>query len=235
MVTSSDKSMPATQTSDNTMSTPSSEILKTAVEEIIAAVEIPTRTLSKAFTNKYLKRQTTEELKAKRSEISLKISGSKKKLKAQSNSDFDYWVRRTEIIEKEVEHARLQKRISVRDFLKTGGGTEQEWVKTPEARKLLEQEKAYASEQKIYSRQAERLRILPGHKQKNMRRAFMQLFTTSPNSLGISTGMGRRDSGEQSSFRKALIEASGVAHPTHEAVWCPILSEWVSEGYSTLR
>ena len=215
------------------MSALSSENLNTGIKEIVATVEIPTRTSSKGFAKKCLKRQTTGELKAKRSEISLKISDSKKKLKAQSSFDSDYWVRRTNIAEKEVEHARLQNRISVRDFMKTGGGTEQEWVKTLEARKLFEQEKSYVSEQRIYSRQAQELKILPGQKQKNMRRAFMQLFTTSPSGLGISTRMGRRDTSEQSNFRKALIEASNAAHPTNEAVWCPVLSKWVAADYST--
>lgn len=210
--------MPATQSDDSMMSTISSENLKTGIKEVVAAVETPTRTSSKGFTKNGLKRQTTVDLKAKRSEINIKISDLKKKLKAQSSFDFDYWVRRTNIAEKEVEHARLQKRISVRDFMKTGGGTKREWVKTPEARKLFEQEKSYASEQRIYSRQAQELKILPGQNHKIMRRAFIQLFTTSPSGLGISTGMGRRDTSEQSNFRKALIEASNAAHPTNQAV-----------------
>lgn len=117
--------------------------------------------------------------------------------------------------------------------MKTCGGIEQEWVKTQEARKLFEQEKSYVSEQRIYSRQAQELKILPGQKQKNMRRAFMQLFTTSPSGLGVSTGMGRRDTSEQSNFRKALIEASNAAHPTDESVWCPVLSKWIVADYST--
>lgn len=166
--------------------------------------------------------------------IESKAIHSKKRLKAQSSFDSDYWVRRTNIAEKEVEHARLQKRISVRDFMKTGGGSEQEWVKTQEARKLFEQEKSYVSEQRIYSRQAQELKILPGQKQKNMRRAFMQLFKTSPSGLGVSTGMGRRDTSVQPNFRKALIEASNAAHPTNEAVWCPVLSKWVAADYSTI-
>ena len=115
----------------------------------------------KGFTRKDLKQQTINELKEKRSEMDLKISDSKKKLKAQSSFDSDHWVRRTDIAEKEVEGAILQKRISVRDFMKTGGGTEQGWVKTPNARKLFEQDKTYASEQKIYSRQAEKLKNVP--------------------------------------------------------------------------
>lgn len=118
--------------------------------------------------------------------------------------------------------------------MKTGGGSEQEWVKTQEARKLFEQEKSYVSEQRIYSRQAQELKILPGQKQKNMRRAFMQLVKTSPSGLGVSTGMGRRDTSVQPNFRKALIEASNAAHPTNEAVWCPVLSKWVAADYSTI-
>lgn len=113
-------------------------------------------------------------------------------------------VRRTNIAEKELEHARLQKRISVRDFMKIGGGREQEWVKTAEARKLFEQEKLYLSEQKIYSRQAQELKILPGQKQKNMHRAFMQLFTTRSSGLGVSTGMSRRDTSVQSNYSESF-------------------------------
>lgn len=233
MVSSPDRSISGTQSGDNVMKTPSSGNLEPGVKKISTAVEIPTRTSSKGFIKNCLKRQTTEELKAQRSDISLRISDSKKKLKAQPSFDSDYWVRRTNIAEKELEHARLQKRISVRDFMKIGGGREQEWVKTAEARKLFEQEKLYLSEQKIYSRQAQELKILPGQKQKNMRRAFMQLFTTSSSGLGVSTGMGRRDTSVQSNFRKALIEASNAAHPTDDAVWCPVLSKWVAEDFST--
>lgn len=61
----------------------------------------------------------------------------------------------------------------------------------------------------------------------------MQLFTTSPSGLGVSTGMGRRDTSVQSNFRKALIEASDAAHQTDEAVWCSVLSKWVVADYST--
>lgn len=62
----------------------------------------------------------------------------------------------------------------------------------------------------------------------------MQLFKTSPSGLGLSTGMGRRDTSVQPNFRKALIEASNAAHPTNEAVWCPVLSKWVAADYSTI-
>ena len=61
----------------------------------------------------------------------------------------------------------------------------------------------------------------------------MQLSTTSPSGFGVSTGMDPRETSEESNFRKALGKASNAAHAEDEAVWCPVLSEWVSEGYST--
>lgn len=61
----------------------------------------------------------------------------------------------------------------------------------------------------------------------------MQLFTTRPSGLGVSTGMCRRDTSGQSNFRKALIESSEAAHPTEESVWCLVLGKCVVADYST--
>lgn len=47
----------------------------------------------------------------------------------------------------QVEHTKLQRKLSIQEFSNICGGKEQDWLKTTEARELLEEERAYALDQ----------------------------------------------------------------------------------------
>jgi hypothetical protein len=111
-----------------------------------------------------------------------------------------------------------------------GAGDETEWEKTEEAQNLLQQLKSHQADQKIFTRQ--KLRLESGGPQKSLRRSFMELFSTSKVGLGMTIGgQGRRDSGEQSRFRAALIQAYNSRYPDPHRpwLWDPILQKFVSE------
>ena len=130
------------------------------------------------------------------------------------------------------QHSTLQRKISLRDFEKINVNGRTAWEQTSEAQDLFAQIKAYQSEEKLYERQ--KLRLATDKPRKSLRRSFLELFTTSKIGLEInSAGQGKRDSGEQSRFRKAVIESYNSAHPNfgrkNEFLWDPILNCWIPE------
>jgi HNH endonuclease len=56
-------------------------------------------------------------------------------------------------------------------------------------------------------------------------RAWMLLFTTSQCGLQINSGIGERDSNEQTAFRKELLTAYDAENPGGD-IWDPIIGDW---------
>ena len=90
------------------------------------------------------------------------------------------------------------------------------------------------STRKMYERQAFRLNNAPVKPEddRNLRRIFIEYFTTSKLGLGITmtgAGAGRRSTSEQSKFRNDLIQVSNSKHedPRCGHLWCPITQQWV--------
>ena len=135
-----------------------------------------------------------------------------------------------------MEHARLQKRISLRDFEQAQDGDEQAWLLTQAAKDLIEEERAWELRHKSCKKQAERLSIRPCDRFKAWRRSWMQMFTTSKMGLDISTtGIGALDNSLQSRFREELLEKMNATNPDPIAnqVWCSVISEWVASEHIT--
>jgi hypothetical protein len=87
----------------------------------------------------------------------------------------------------------------------------------------------------LFKRQAEALSNNKNTR-KELRRAFMELFTTSKIGLGIiNTGRGTRDSSAQSNFRAECIKVynSSNPDPKRKFFWCPILKTWVLGLHTT--
>lgn len=124
------------------------------------------------------------------------------------------------------ERTKIRRKLSLRDFLETGG-KEAEWINSATAQELFEELKAEQANERVYGRQAARLTNENSQSKKTLRRAFMKLFTTSKLGLGItSTGAGKRKGEVQTEFRKSLIDSYGCKHPDEKWLWCPILKAW---------
>lgn len=188
------------------------------------APEIPTQTFSKGSN----KRKASTDLRGEQQKLVTQIREARRKLKAHGSFDYDYWVNRTNVASMQVEHTKVQRKLPIRVFARTCGGKEQDSLKTTEARKLLEEKRAHALDQRICATQVKRLKVEPGDKLKTMHRTFMQLFTCSKIGLNISTGMGRQTR-DQSNFRDGLIRLSNAEHPDPKTdmLWCPISDGWV--------
>ena len=120
---------------------------------------------------------------------------------------------------------QIRRQISIRDFL-ADGGKEAEWIDTTPARALLEEMKAEEADEKMCKRQALRLISETGQTKNPIRHVFIKLFTSSKLGLGIAAAAaGKRDSREQSQFRKSLIK-SYDAESSEGFLWCPVLKDW---------
>lgn len=181
-------------------------------------------------------RQLEDTLEAEKDMINKDLQIARKRLKPQASFSSDYWFQRTSLAKKLQSRADFKRKISLRDFKTSDGGDEQAWLDTPEAKKLIIEMKTHNLEERLCEKQAKRLETEPSQHGKSLRRCFMQMFTISPLGLGAkNTGMGKRDTRAQSSFRKELIRVSNAAHPNprEQLLWCSITNRYHDEGIMT--
>ena len=91
---------------------------------------------------------------------------------------------------------------------------------------------AHCLDEKLYLKQANRLKMDAEGEDGTKRRVFMKLFTTSHLGLNITnTSIGKRDNGAQSKFRADLLDISESRHPDkkRDLVWCPITGGYHTE------
>lgn len=126
---------------------------------------------------------------------------------------------------------QLERKISLQRLQESGERVEP-WFESEAAKELLKVERVLQTDNRLFMKQAERLKYDP-LPTKESRRSFMQWFTRSPNGLGVAGG--RRDTSMQGNFRKSLVKAQDANHPEKEMAshWCPIIRSWVHNKSST--
>ncbi len=117
-------------------------------------------------------------------------------------------------------------------------GAEGEFSESKKASHLRAQAHALEADEKMFTKQAGLLSTETNGAGfgRSKRRAFLELFITSPVGLGVNTtGRGRRDPSDQSRFRAACIREYASKHPDprRPSLWCPILKTWVHERDTT--
>ena len=138
-----------------------------------------------------------------------------------------YWKKHLAIDRHDLRRLEFKKRISSLQHFDQTGETEDEWMTTDEAIKLIEQETALKLEMRAIERQAYRISTdKPSSSPYNIhvRRMFVNLFTFLPRGLGGASAGGRRDCQDQCKLRAALISVSNARHPDPRSqwLWCPI-------------
>ncbi|KAJ5679166.1 hypothetical protein N7462_007410 [Penicillium macrosclerotiorum] len=161
-------------------------------------------------------------LKKRKVEIEAQLKDSKRKWKAQASFDLKFWTQAVEVEDLEIKSSQLKRKISLR----ASGISEAQWTNTTEAQQIFEQIEASEQYKKICRRQIAEL----GQKarSRSLRASFMKLFTTSKMGIGVlTTGAGKRNSSEQSEFRKGLIQAYEAKHSEQNWLWCPIMGDYL--------
>lgn len=167
-------------------------------------------------------------------ELQSHIDSSRKRLKAKGSLGAEFWSQAKEITEQELRFHKLKHKRSFHEFVSTGGKKES-WRDNQEARTLREEKKSLELRLRCVERQMKTLLTPVDNGMIHIsRRWFMELFTAAPTSkggvaAGDVAGQGQRDGGQQSSFRKKIIEfygsAGGVEAPGE--FWCPIMAEFL--------
>ena len=140
-----------------------------------------------------LKRKLKEELKEMVGWYDYETKRKRQKLRPHGSFSAEYWSQASDLALHLHDCTLVKHELSSRE---TGNDTSAEW--------LAPQVKALQTESRLYQQQAERLRMEPGDIEKVNSRAWMLLFTTSQCGLQINSGIGERDSNEQTAFRKEL-------------------------------
>jgi hypothetical protein len=216
-------------------------------------VQIPLRTSSKRAL------ETLEEskLEEQRNDINKELSYSRKKLRPQAsftslyashhrhyseiasaNMFFanSYWTQAADVARQLQNRNEIRRKISLRDYMVEGSGEEGDWLKTAKAGLLFAEMKAAEVDEKICERQAKRLENSAAKPAGNLRRSFIELFTTSTLGLGITfTGRGKRNADLQDQFRKSMIQEYNAhdPNPKRDFLWCPILKRWITQEGAT--
>ncbi|CAO1601922.1 hypothetical protein XANCAGTX0491_005560 [Xanthoria calcicola] len=205
--------------------------------------EISTRTSS----NKRRASTSIEEQAAKIKKLEMRIKIEKLDLKPHESLDSSYWRARARVSKLLQEKDALKKKQSIQNFEFKHVDREaktQAWLETAEGQEIVQTMRANELDYKMCERQARRLHNrLPNDNddekvnadffEKNRRRAFMKLFTSSFRGLGIKSQQtgGERDPDIQQMFRECLIRAQESRHPNHPVnttLWCPIIDSYVT-------
>ncbi|KAB8272818.1 hypothetical protein BDV30DRAFT_239130 [Aspergillus minisclerotigenes] len=169
-----------------------------------------------------------ELLRAQERAMNEDLRVAKKRLKAGGSFNAAFWAQSAEVEEVTLKRAQVERKISFGMFK----GTEAEWEKTEEAKRLFEEIRSREVTKKLARKRQEDLEEMS--KGRTLRASFMKLFTTSKMGLGIAdTGAGKRDRSAQTKFRQDMIEKYGAQHPEEDFLWCPILGQWVSDDHIT--
>ena len=158
--------------------------------------------------------------KKRKLELTKELKARSAKLKAQASFDASFWSTAVELEDTHLKVYESDRKVSIVESKLS----EDEWKETPEAQRFSEQIKASEQTKKIYKKRREALQ----KRESPARTAFMKLFVSSKIGLGIrTTGVGKRPTADQANFRQALIEVHDAKEPGYDALWCPIMGEYL--------
>ncbi|KAN0085534.1 hypothetical protein V8E54_002001 [Elaphomyces granulatus] len=164
--------------------------------------------------NLSLKTKRTDELRDLLQTCDSKTRA-RKKLRPQGSFSSEYWSQASSLAVNSYNRTLIKRELDLREAI-----TEEA---TPAW--FTQHMKALETESRLYKKQAERLETEPGDTAKTCSRAWMLMFTASQCGLQIKSGIGERDSGEQSKFWQDL-KISYNAENSEGAIWDPILADW---------
>ncbi|KAF2711412.1 hypothetical protein K504DRAFT_374208 [Pleomassaria siparia CBS 279.74] len=142
------------------------------------------------------------------------VKKAKADIKANNYTGSEFWRKAAGCCTLQKEYADLCLQQRSLKFVNEGHGSKKiDFSLSHEGGEALAHVRAYELDIKLCRKQAHGLETGVSF-EKSKRRSFMQLFTTSRLGLDINTGLGRRDSKDQSSFRDKVILAYDLRQAT---------------------
>lgn len=191
---------------------------------------IPDRTSSKRAFD-----QSIESDSQQKQSIEKEIQSRRKKIKARGSFDAKYWAEHKEVNELELQRHELVRKISLNQFLKSGG-EETDWDSEDKAMTLREEEAGLMIKDRVLREHVERMTFSHTDTDRVHRKWLMEMLTSMPVhkgglGMGDTVGQGPRDNSAQSLFRSKLQVVYNSRHPDEEIEehWCPIAGSWVHQ------
>lgn len=191
--------------------------------------QTPISELSEALDGLNTTDQPLIQLKRRKIELTAELTNARKNLRPQGSFDGDFWAQATLIERLSLERSESTRKIAIIEHNDPHTG----WEFTEAGKNLLKQIEAERLSIKLYEERTKSLEErAPGNR--SLRSSFMKLFTTSTMGMAVTgTGAGKRNTRDQSSFRKKLIKVYDAKNPELDYIWCPVLGQWVDEDMIT--
>ncbi|KAI1646991.1 uncharacterized protein F4817DRAFT_338125 [Daldinia loculata] len=175
------------------------------------------------------------DVQKRKTSIQDELSAARKRIKHANSYDSEFWTQTAEI--STMEGKRLECIIEAGDIESEAGDEDARLEWDSKRAQLLAEQKAAEKWRQISQTLSSRLEFDPTDpkdKDKKNRSMFVKLFNTSSLGFGVKTaGSGRRETTDQSNFRKALIKAYHPPQWKRGAIWDPVLGKKMDEELIT--
>jgi HNH endonuclease len=157
------------------------------------------------------------------SDINQDIGRKAKKLKPSTSYDSDFWTANAEISHLCQLRAGMQSRLKFLEYKETShvNVSEDDWQGLGRAENLERQILAYRQAEDIAKKQASRLQ----ESRTGLSALFVKLFTSSPQGLNIKTGVGRRETSDQSNMVQQMRKKY-CPDAQEGFLWDPVNGRW---------
>jgi HNH endonuclease len=173
-------------------------------------------------------KRSRKELEANIKSLSDDIGRKAKKLKPSTSYDSDFWTTNADISRLCQQRAGMESRLQFLDYKEASRDnvSEDDWYAVEQAQNLERQILAYHQAEEIARKQASRLQ----ESRTGLSAIFFSLFTSSPQGLNIKTGVGRRETSDQSNMVRQMREKYCPDAPK-DLLWDPITGQWEPKGH----
>lgn len=172
-----------------------------------------------------------ESLDEEKDRVAKELREARKRMKRYVSMDADYWDQYHNVAVLTQENAQIESQRGLESVLKAKKAASK-WYNSDEGQRLQQQYTSWKQAGDTIKRQQEKT----DNRKSTFRKGWLKLFITSKIGMGLvskDTGLGPRDTSDQSNFKKALINTYSTCSVriAEVGLWEPVVGDW----YETLQ
>ncbi|CEI68060.1 hypothetical protein FVEN_g7671 [Fusarium venenatum] len=169
---------------------------------------------------------TQDDLENKRKKIGKELSEARANMKRQVSMDAEYWERYEQVANLSREDAQIESQRGLEAVLNEQKEAS-EWYESEDGERYQLKYSVWNQISNTIQRQRQRMVDRKG----TPREGWVKLFISSKLGMGLATkdtGVGPRDTSDQSNFKQALIDAyiPRRKRPIRKVLWDPVIGDW---------
>lgn len=167
-----------------------------------------------------------ESLDEERDRVAKELREARKRMKRYVSMDADYWDQYHNVAVLTQENAQIESQRGLESVLKAKKAASK-WYNSDEGQRLQQQYTSWKQAGDTIRRQQEKT----DNRKADSREGWLKLFITSKIGMGLvakDTGLGARDTSDQSNFKKALIDTYNPlsVRNVKRCLWEPVIGNW---------